>query len=235
MKIKLWLHGLFAAFIFGAATVVSLVVLDPKNFDLETGWKKLLTVCLCSGIVSVAAYLMKSPLPAITDESEPKKSDASKTVLSICLMGSILFLSTGCVHQVDSASTQPAVVQTPEAIVAKYSIYATMSAQVGCSITLSFAVSDKDRVDKANIVYSIAHAIRTLSGGEVTPEALRGVIVLWAPDKAHWADLADSIKDSYAIVYTRYLKGNVYLTAKFLEALALGCEAAANTYRVIPQ
>lgn len=60
---KTWLKGLFSAFIGAVANGVTLMIVDPTNFNLQEGWKKLLSICLVSGLVSVAMYLKQSPLP----------------------------------------------------------------------------------------------------------------------------------------------------------------------------
>lgn len=102
---------------------------------------------------------------------------------------------------------------------------------LACSATLQLAVSDEDRVDKANYVYSIAKCVRTLAGGTVpTREDLEAAINLWSPEKAHWASLSKSIGSIYESAYSQ-LKDNPKLAVEFIEALALGCEDAAGSAR----
>lgn len=70
--IELWLKGLAAAAIAGAANGVitgfAAVGIDPAHFNLQTGFKPTLAIAgvsaLMSGIIGVAAYLKQSPLPA---------------------------------------------------------------------------------------------------------------------------------------------------------------------------
>jgi hypothetical protein len=59
----IWLKGLMAAIIGGAANSVTIMIVDPTNFNLTTGASKLGTVCLVSMIVSAAMYLKGSPIP----------------------------------------------------------------------------------------------------------------------------------------------------------------------------
>jgi len=62
---KKWLKGMASAAIGAFATGVSLVIVDPLDYNL-TDWvaaKKLLMVCAVSAIVAVAMYLKQSPLP----------------------------------------------------------------------------------------------------------------------------------------------------------------------------
>lgn len=68
MKLKMWLHGLGAAFIGGASSAVSVTIVDPEKFNIHNGWKNLLEVCLVNGVLMASAYLKQSPLP---DEALP--------------------------------------------------------------------------------------------------------------------------------------------------------------------
>lgn len=63
---KAWLHGLGSAVIGGAASAVTVVIVDPATFNLSTGGLKLLSVLAVSGIISAALYLKQSPLPPDT-------------------------------------------------------------------------------------------------------------------------------------------------------------------------
>ena len=62
-KIFLWLKGLASAVIGGAANSITVMIAAPDQFNLAEGWKKLLSVCVVSMIVSAAMYLKISPLP----------------------------------------------------------------------------------------------------------------------------------------------------------------------------
>jgi hypothetical protein len=70
--LDLWLKGLVAAAIAGAANGVitgfAAVGIDPAHFNLQAGLKSTLALAavsaLMSGIIGVAAYLKQSPLPA---------------------------------------------------------------------------------------------------------------------------------------------------------------------------
>lgn len=64
---KIWLHGLFAAFIGGAATAVSCLVVEPATFNFAAGLSSTLKVAAVSGLISAAAYLKQSPLPPIEE------------------------------------------------------------------------------------------------------------------------------------------------------------------------
>lgn len=58
-----WFKGLLAAIIGGASNSIMLIVVDPLTFNLQAGWKNLVTVCATSAVVAAAAYLKQSPLP----------------------------------------------------------------------------------------------------------------------------------------------------------------------------
>jgi hypothetical protein len=64
MNWKLWFKGLVSAFIGGGASAITVVIVDPINFNpLSGGAMKVLTVALVSGCFSTALYLKQSPLP----------------------------------------------------------------------------------------------------------------------------------------------------------------------------
>ena len=58
-----WFKGLIAAVIGGAANAVTLMIVDPMVFNLETGWQKLLGAAAVNALVAGAMYLKQSPVP----------------------------------------------------------------------------------------------------------------------------------------------------------------------------
>jgi len=64
-NIGVWLKGLIAAVIGGAANALTMVIVDPLNFNLNEGVGNLLTVAATSAIVAAAMYLKQSPLPNV--------------------------------------------------------------------------------------------------------------------------------------------------------------------------
>lgn len=79
---KNWLKGLIATLVNGFASGVVLVVAAPETFNLDQGWAKLWQTSALLGLLGMANYLKKSPLPGVT---------ASLLVLALLLP------STGCV------------------------------------------------------------------------------------------------------------------------------------------
>lgn len=63
MNWQSWLKGLLSAAIGAAANSITVVIVDPTNFNLTTGLGKLGTVAIVSAIVAMAMYLKSSPLP----------------------------------------------------------------------------------------------------------------------------------------------------------------------------
>jgi len=69
---ELWLKGIFAAAIAGAAngiiTGFAAVGIDPSHFNLQAGFGNTMSIAAVSAamsaIIGVAAYLKQSPLPA---------------------------------------------------------------------------------------------------------------------------------------------------------------------------
>ncbi len=70
-RIDIWLKGLLAAAISGAAggilTGFAAVGIDPQHFNLQAGMGATMRVAaaasLINAVIGVAAYLQKSPLP----------------------------------------------------------------------------------------------------------------------------------------------------------------------------
>lgn len=71
MNPHIWIKGIFAAAISGAAggvlTGFAAVGIDPQHFNLNTGFDATLKIAAIAAsinaIIGVAAYLQKSPLP----------------------------------------------------------------------------------------------------------------------------------------------------------------------------
>jgi hypothetical protein len=71
-RVELWLKGLLAAAISGAAggvlTGLAAVGIDPQHFNLQSGMGATFRIgvaaALINAVIGVAAYLQKSPLPS---------------------------------------------------------------------------------------------------------------------------------------------------------------------------
>ena len=71
-QVELWLKGLLAAGISGAAggvlTGLAAVGIGPQHFNLQTGigatFRIGVAAALINAVIGVAAYLQKSPLPS---------------------------------------------------------------------------------------------------------------------------------------------------------------------------
>ncbi|HXL23024.1 MAG TPA: hypothetical protein VOA78_11195 [Candidatus Dormibacteraeota bacterium] len=70
-RIEIWLRGILAAAISGAAggvlTGFAAVGIDPQHFNLQSGMGATFRIgaaaSLINAVIGVAAYLQKSPLP----------------------------------------------------------------------------------------------------------------------------------------------------------------------------
>lgn len=60
---RIFIRGLFAAAIGGAANAVTVVVIDPLKFNLVDGKGSLAMAVAVSALVSLALYLKEHPLP----------------------------------------------------------------------------------------------------------------------------------------------------------------------------
>jgi len=58
-----WIKGLLSAIIGGAANAVTIMIVDPTNFNFDQGKTQLAMITFVSALVSAALYLKQSPLP----------------------------------------------------------------------------------------------------------------------------------------------------------------------------
>ena len=65
---RVWLRGMAAAGIGGAANSIAVMIVDPVNFNIWEGLPNLGTVAGLSAVVSVAMYLKQSPLPGVSQK-----------------------------------------------------------------------------------------------------------------------------------------------------------------------
>lgn len=65
---KIWIEGLLAAAIGGGANAITVNLIDPVNFSLTAHAGKLASVAVVGAVLSVAAYLKKSPIPGASNE-----------------------------------------------------------------------------------------------------------------------------------------------------------------------
>jgi len=65
---RIWIEGLVAALIGGAANALTVSIVDPLNFNLGEGLGKLLQVVAVGGLVAAAAFLKQSPIPKAKQE-----------------------------------------------------------------------------------------------------------------------------------------------------------------------
>ena len=66
-----WIRGFVGSVIGGAANSISVVIIDPQNFNLTDGWRKLASFAVVSALISGALFLKQSPLPDDADKVSP--------------------------------------------------------------------------------------------------------------------------------------------------------------------
>lgn len=65
---RIWIEGLLAAAIGGGANAITVNLIDPVNFSVTAHAGKLASVAIVGAVLSVAAYLKKSPIPGASNE-----------------------------------------------------------------------------------------------------------------------------------------------------------------------
>lgn len=62
-----WVHAITAAFIGGASGALSVLIVDPTNFNFTgPGLTRLAKVAFVAGLIPVLAYLKRFPTPSDT-------------------------------------------------------------------------------------------------------------------------------------------------------------------------
>jgi hypothetical protein len=69
---RTWLRGLGAAVIGGAANAITLLIVDPVEFNLTTGIDRVWKVAVTSAILAAAFYLKQSPIPPTAESTDSK-------------------------------------------------------------------------------------------------------------------------------------------------------------------
>lgn len=75
---EFWVYNVASAFIGGGATCVAAMVIAPETFNLRD-LQKLFELALASGLINVAFYLKKSPLPKLKFNGVNGASDTTTT------------------------------------------------------------------------------------------------------------------------------------------------------------
>jgi hypothetical protein len=73
-----WCWGALAAFIGGGATSIVAIYVAPESFNFSTHFGNLVEIFVGSGLINLAMYLKKSPLPEIVDEEEGADNSIGK-------------------------------------------------------------------------------------------------------------------------------------------------------------
>ena len=73
---RIWIHGLCAAFLGGAATGSTLMVLAPDKVNLSD-LATLGKVCGVSGVLAAIAYIKRSPLPPLEEDCNASQKSSS--------------------------------------------------------------------------------------------------------------------------------------------------------------
>lgn len=118
----------------------------------------------------------------------------------------------------------------------RYVPYLRGSAMVITSSVFNAAISDKDKADKAKIVYDIATVIEQLTiDGDISVESIAETISKYLPVNSHWDEFAANIILIYADVYAQSQEledqdSKRKILVKALNQIAGGCKAAAKIY-----
>ncbi len=213
-----WLYGLIAAVISGGSSAVtacfSVNLIAPDKFNLGNQLLNFIELAavtfVINGMLGAFLYLKQSPIPP--EYEGPKDPPAISPLIRMMLVASlVIFGLSGC-----------ASFQWQEGIP-----YLKPASELIASAVLQKAVSPEDRIAKANEIYAAAKAVRTLSGGEITKDAVEDVLKIWLPEKAHWSDFSTSASSLYAGYYAQ-LKGDPKAMAEAVEQMAQGFENVAG-------
>jgi hypothetical protein len=63
-SLKVWAYGLVSSVVSGACGAVSVMFVDPKDFNFDTGLGNLAKVFAGAGLIALVNFLQRQPLPA---------------------------------------------------------------------------------------------------------------------------------------------------------------------------
>jgi hypothetical protein len=233
--VKVWLHGLGAAAIGGVATAITVLVLDPLKFNLGAEWLNVVKAALVSGIVNVAFYLKKSPLPGDTT--------AAGILVAVLGIAGILGFS-GCSSIANMKAMTPEQRQAYALQVAKDWLSNPANQQsvkdvlvVGGIQALREAASDEDRGTIANYMWASAAATRTLMTGEViAPDRFQALLtsVMKPSRSAQVAQYTAAVNLAWTQVYQRLsVVQDPSLAKAWLLVIVEAGETVGNAYRTV--
>jgi hypothetical protein len=213
-SVETWLLGLLSAVIGGAATAISMVVVDPMTYNIHEGWNKLLEVAIVSGVVSAAFYLKQSPVPK--DPEPARRPRFPLSVLAVLVVPAVL-LCSGCatIQQHEPEAAQAAdwvkhnsgLIQVGTQAIATALIYASPEG------------TDKQKAIRCTLAVA-TNLDRLLTNRQLDPDSVRAAFKIKEP----WFD---SVMDGAAALYeSKYwqAKKNGYTDAaeSLLKAVTAG-------------
>jgi hypothetical protein len=78
-SVRLWVKGLVAAAVGGAANSIVNIGIAPETFNFQDGLGRLAAAAGASAILSMALYLKQSPVPSETDDLERLRNNGALT------------------------------------------------------------------------------------------------------------------------------------------------------------
>lgn len=220
-----WLKGLFAAFIGGAANVITVVIVDPVAFNFGEQWHKTATAAAVGGILAAAMYLKQSPLPS---DSPPDSSGGTGSTfrLSLALFLLIPFVvsQSACWGGKTASSTRKVIEQLDNNAIAAREIPMALSELLNLGLiqrptarsfgekSEAFRAANKQVVDffdapEFKTVNADGKVVITLTpAGKIKAEELSKNLVAAAraivADKSLFTNLTDSTRASLSALFS---------------------------------
>lgn len=147
-------------------------------------------------------------------------------------MKKYLLILVAAIFFVPSCAVIDGVLDDPRTTVEKSLPYVSPASYFATQQVLSYSVDEEDRRKKAEVLYSIAGAVRSLSDGQVpTVQELENVIRLASPDKPHWIEFTAQLNEVYGNIYNEITNDqDKKLILDIIGELAEGIERAAEPY-----
>lgn len=181
---KKWLHSLLSVFIGGGANTITLMAIDPLKFNLQDGWKNVVTGFLLGGVLSAAFYLKQSPLP----QSESFKKETTQKLAAFAVLLTTAMLFVGC------ASNQTSVANVEHYAIVAPANNATFTNAVGVScallksggqLALTLALNDDERKQYATYLSGSGHLFESLQTGKLpTDEEISNALSAYFPTES---------------------------------------------------
>jgi len=157
------------------------------------------------------------------DKNDNTINNDMKITYKIVSLIAVLTLLVGCATFFSETSTTGQTLQM-------YLPYIEPTVSIATSTVFSYAVSEKDKEAKANVIYKVSGVVENLSKGKpLGPEQFEEILKTNTPGREHWTRFVAIISSVYSSVYYR-VSGDAKISLETLSAIARGLRSGVYPY-----